>query len=206
LVPQAWAFAAGAGTLVFAVLLAELPEAWVAPAWGFLALGLLLAGERFSQRDLQWLSVPGAVFACAVAALFNVPEGRIATTAIVIAVVYALQFLWRVQNMRVAVLLSVLGTATLTGLIAHEVQGRLLTVALAVEGAALVVAGFAVGERSFRLTGLALFLFCIAKVFVYDFREFDTASRILSFILLGLMLLGASWVYARFRDRLRRLL
>jgi uncharacterized membrane protein len=206
LVPQAWVFAAGAGTVLFAILLAELPEAWVAPVWALLALASLLAGRSLAQRDLQWLSVPAAVFACAVAALFNIAEGRIATSTIVVTSLYALQFLWKGENVRVAILLSLLGTATLTALVAHEVQGRLLTVALAAEGAALLVAGFLGNERSFRLTGLALFLFCIAKVFVYDFREFDTGSRILSFILLGLMLLGASWVYARFRDRLRRFL
>jgi hypothetical protein len=31
-------------------------------------------------------------------------------------------------------------------------------------------------------------------------------SRILSFLVLGLMLLGASWLYTRYRDKLTRLL
>jgi uncharacterized membrane protein len=86
------------------------------------------------------------------------------------------------------------------------VQGRLLTVAWGIEGVGLLILGFWARERTFRLSGLALFLFCIAKLFVYDLRELDTFSRILSFIILGLMLLGASWIYTRFREQIRRLL
>ena len=57
-----------------------------------------------------------------------------------------------------------------------------------------------------RLSGLVLFLLCIGKAFLYDLRQLDTFSRIVSFIVLGLLLLGASWVYTRFRERIRRLL
>jgi len=61
-------------------------------------------------------------------------------------------------------------------------------------------------ERAFRLSGLLVFFLCIGKLFVYDLRELDTLSRIVSFIVLGLMLLGASWVYTRFKDQLSKLL
>jgi uncharacterized membrane protein len=91
-------------------------------------------------------------------------------------------------------------------LLFDAVQGRLLTVALGFEGAALLVAGFAARVRILRLSGLIVFLLCIAKLFVYDLRELDTISRILSFVVLGVMLLGASWVYTRFREKIRRLL
>ena len=61
--------------------------------------------------------------------------------------------------------------------------------------------GFITAERVLRISGLALFLFCILKLFVYDLRELDTLSRIVSFIVLGLLLLGASWIYTRFREQ-----
>ena len=85
-------------------------------------------------------------------------------------------------------------------------QGRLLTVALGIEGAGLLTMGMIASERILRLSGLALFLLCIGKVFLHDLRQLDTMSRILSFIVLGLLLLGASWVYTRFRERINRLL
>jgi uncharacterized membrane protein len=36
-----------------------------------------------------------------------------------------------------------------------------------------------------------------------DLRSLETLCRILSFITLGLILLGVSWVYTRLRDRLK---
>jgi uncharacterized membrane protein len=101
---------------------------------------------------------------------------------------------------------SILGTLLLTILLFDKVQGRLLTVALGVEGAGLLLFGMFTSERILRLSGLALFLLCIGKAFVHDLRQLDTLSRILSFIVLGLLLLGASWFYTRFRERINRLL
>ena len=57
-----------------------------------------------------------------------------------------------------------------------------------------------------RLSGLALFLICIGKLFLHDLRELDTLSRILSFLVLGVVMMAASWVYTRYREKLRRLL
>jgi hypothetical protein len=94
----------------------------------------------------------------------------------------------------------------ITAVVYDAVEGRLLTVALGFEGATLLVIGFALRERALRLAGLIIFLLCIAKLFVYDLRELDTLSRIFSFVALGVMLLAASWVYTKFREKLRRLL
>ena len=92
----------------------------------------------------------------------------------------------------------------LTALVFYEVSGRLLTVAWGLEGIALLLAGFPMRERSLRLAGMALFFFCIGKLFLFDLRELETGYRILSFFVLGLLLLGASWVYTRFREQLKQ--
>ena len=81
-----------------------------------------------------------------------------------------------------------------------------LTLAYAAVAAALLLTGFLRPDRFSRLTALALLLFCLAKLFLYDFRELDTASRILSFVGLGLLLIGASWIYSGFKQQIRRLL
>ena len=94
----------------------------------------------------------------------------------------------------------------MTILLFREAEGRLLTVALAAQGAASLIAGMFTSERVLRLSGLALFTISIGKAFVYDLRQLDTFGRILSFIGLGLLLLGASWVYTRYRERIKRLL
>jgi len=46
----------------------------------------------------------------------------------------------------------------------------------------------------------------VLKLFLYDLRELETIQRIFSFIVLGLILVGVSWMYTRFRDRIQRYL
>jgi len=70
---------------------------------------------------------------------------------------------------------------------------------------ALLVAGFSLRERVMRLSGLALLAVCIAKLFFHDSPVWTPAPH-LSFLLLGVFLLGVSWIYTRFRDAIRRYL
>jgi uncharacterized membrane protein len=102
--------------------------------------------------------------------------------------------------------LAAIATVLLTAVLEREVQGRLLTIAWGTAAAALLVWGFSLRDRALRIAGLTLFLVCVGKLFVYDLRELDTFSRIVSFIVLGLILLGASWIYTRYREQIRRIL
>ena len=70
----------------------------------------------------------------------------------------------------------------------------------ALEALALIVAGFAASKRSFRYWGLFLLLVCVLKLVVLDLSGVETIYRILSYIVLGLILLAASFVYTRRRD------
>jgi uncharacterized membrane protein len=101
---------------------------------------------------------------------------------------------------------SLLATTLLGALIFHEVSGSVLTVAWGVEAVALLAAGFALRDRVLRLSGLALFLVCTLKLFFWDLRNLETLPRIVSFIVLGLLLVAVSWVYTRFRDQVQRFL
>ena len=76
----------------------------------------------------------------------------------------------------------------------------------AIEGVALLIAGFPLRDRVLRLSGLSLFLVCILKLFLYDLRQLETFYRIVSFIVLGLILVSVSWIYTRFRSRIERYL
>ncbi len=83
-----------------------------------------------------------------------------------------------------------------------EASGKELTIWWSLEGLAAVALGFMLSERWARLAGLSLLSFCILKLFVYDLRGLEGMARILSFIVLGLVLVGVSWVYTRFKERL----
>jgi len=69
----------------------------------------------------------------------------------------------------------------------------------AVVGLAGIVVGLIRDVRLLRLGGLALLLLAAAKVFVYDLAELESIYRALSFIALGLLLLGGAFAYQRIR-------
>jgi uncharacterized membrane protein len=81
-----------------------------------------------------------------------------------------------------------------------------MTIAWSIEGVALLAAGFPLRDRVLRLSGLAILVGCIGKLFLWDLRNLDTLPRIVSFIVLGGLLVGVSWVYTRFREQVQRYL
>lgn len=64
-------------------------------------------------------------------------------------------------------------------------------------GAMLMIVGFVRSSAFVRWQALVLIAVTIAKVFVYDVSELDRAYRIISFIVLGALLLAISFVYQR---------
>jgi uncharacterized membrane protein len=234
-----WERRAARGCLYAAAVVAvflvrfELGRVLAVDGWALLMLALLWAGLRRADADLRWQSYGLAVlvFVRSWATNFYSPEslagmpGRVATAAVVIAALYAAEFLsprapgeaGEVADPAAAGLgarldrhartgFAFLGTALFALLLGYEVSGGLLTVAWGLQGVLLLALGFAGRERPLRLFGLVLLLVCILKVFFYDLRELEGLARIGSFIVLGLVLLGVSWVYTRFREPLRRYL
>jgi len=64
-------------------------------------------------------------------------------------------------------------------------------------GALLMVIGFVRRSAFVRWQALILIAATIAKVFVYDVSQLDRVHRIVSFIILGVLLLAISFVYQR---------
>jgi uncharacterized membrane protein len=89
------------------------------------------------------------------------------------------------------------------GVEAEQTPQVLLSAFWSVTGVTLVVVGLVRDARLLRIGGLALLGVAVAKVFVYDLAELDSIYRALSFIALGLLLLGAAFAYQRVRRELR---
>ncbi len=98
---------------------------------------------------------------------------------------------------------ALVGVAVVTLVTIPKTMG---TIVLAFEAILAVAAGLYLARRPIRLGGIALFLFSILKVFVYDMSELDTLPRIFSFIILGLLLISASWAYTKYREQLQKYL
>lgn len=66
----------------------------------------------------------------------------------------------------------------------------------------LMAAGFRRFSPELRKTALALFMATILKVFLSDMANVSTPYRIVSFIMLGLLLLGTSYLYHKYKHML----
>jgi uncharacterized membrane protein len=189
-----------------AALWALSPAETVAASWAAAALALLLGERQWKRAVFGWQSCAVAGLAYLLA-MIDLPH----TSAVVwpaaaaIACLYGAQLVSQRDGRR-RLYFSLLGTTLTTMLLYYRISGSMLTVAWGIQGVMLLGSGFPLRDRALRISGLALLLACILKLFVWDLRHLDTLPRIFSFIGLGVILLGVSWIYTRFRERAAKFL
>ena len=54
------------------------------------------------------------------------------------------------------------------------------------------------------LAGLGLLMVCVGKILLIDVWRLEARDRYLTFILLGALLLGVSFLYLRYRETIRQ--
>ncbi|MDP3980555.1 MAG: DUF2339 domain-containing protein [Chlamydiota bacterium] len=64
----------------------------------------------------------------------------------------------------------------------------------------LLVNGLRKNSKNFRVISLALMVCTLVKIFDVDIKNISTPFRILSFLFVGVVLIGASYLYYRFKD------
>ncbi len=74
----------------------------------------------------------------------------------------------------------------------------------AVYAAVIVVIGFALRHRVFRLLGLIGFAPIVGNVFLIDLKNLEVLPRVLAFAVLGLTLMGVSLLYQKFASRIEQ--
>ncbi|MGB8168018.1 MAG: DUF2339 domain-containing protein [Chthoniobacteraceae bacterium] len=79
-----------------------------------------------------------------------------------------------------------------------------LTIAWAVLALLIFAAGLGLRERLYRIGGFAVLGLALLRLFGVDVWRFDTLPRIVSFLVLGAVLLVLSFVYNRFAEAMRR--
>jgi uncharacterized membrane protein len=79
-----------------------------------------------------------------------------------------------------------------------------LSVVWAIYGGALLLVGRVRRSRLLRLMALALLGLTTLKVFFWDLSSLDRAYRIISFIVLGAILLAVSYLYQKTQQQQRR--
>lgn len=101
---------------------------------------------------------------------------------------------------------SFAGTGLALILIALEMNEYWISIGWAVLALVISGIGFGLKKKLFRLQGLFILGMTILKVFLYDTRELETIYRTLSFIILGIILLSISFIYAKYKDQIKEVL
>ncbi len=219
--------------LLVALCRFKLGRGMTTPAWGILSIVLQILGNKLQLVDLRRQSVILAGIAVAHGwgtDLKSLDQGSFISERWVIglttiASLYICQAmapresLTRVHDFereptgigyyleeRGRIIYSIGGSFLLAFLLYLEVSGSLLSLGWAVQGVVLLLIGFYFRDKSLRYFGLVLFLVCILKLFFYDLRNLEVPFRILSFIILGLILMGISWFYTRYQEKIKEYL
>jgi uncharacterized membrane protein len=90
---------------------------------------------------------------------------------------------------------------SLLWLTGQEMPAGLVTLGWAVTALGLFAVGFAFHERRYRFVGLAGLALAMGRLLLVDLSRLPTDQRVLTFILLGVILLVISYTYTRLKDR-----
>ncbi|HMC27986.1 MAG TPA: DUF2339 domain-containing protein, partial [Verrucomicrobiae bacterium] len=88
--------------------------------------------------------------------------------------------------------------------VAQQAGGFYLTATWAGLALAIFAAGFALKEKVYRWSGLAILTCALCRVAVLDIWRLETIYRILSFMALGIVLLVLGFVYNRYQEKIRQ--
>ena len=94
----------------------------------------------------------------------------------------------------------------ITRLLSTEIHHGYLTAAWGAEAIVVFLVALRVNERSYRWCALILLLLCVGRIVLIDVWTLDQLGRIVSFMGLGAALLIVSFLYARHRELLRKVL
>lgn len=219
-------------TIIMVLVWYEVSKALVAPVWGLIAVAYSLRGV-FSKKD-HYLSISSiAAVAAAMRGIFvNVVQSKYLVGAespliysvATIAMLFSGNIFYLVsKSVKSGIAGSDEGgikrflhssrlvygftaTVLLTVLLAVKLTGVLLTVSLGIEGMLLLLAGFGLKDKEWRIFGLVILLMTLAKAFLVDLRQLSTLYYILSLIVLGIALLFVSYLYTKHKDKIKKLM
>ena len=98
--------------------------------------------------------------------------------------------------------LFVVTTLELNSFLHHYVPGLQtggISILWTVYALSLILTGIRRNIRTMRLVGLTLFAIVAGKVFIVDLARLDQIYRVVAFIVLGILVLGGSFVYLKYR-------
>jgi len=158
-------------------------------AAAFLFVGCMVILSRLRSDEIGWINAAGFLL---ILAAQQLGRRRLQATA------------WFPAG--VQVLLILLGVVGLWYLVGSRISdlGVPLTVVWSMMAFLVLGAGFILRDRTYRLCGLGILAVTLARVFLVDVWQLETLFRIVSFLVLGVVLLALGFLYNRFSDQLKR--
>jgi hypothetical protein len=166
-----------------------LRQHWLLLVPGLAGLTLLAAGVSFESHHPGWF----VLFALLLAAVHFAAARRFGNYAYLTAHGALL-----IAAMRLVALWS---TAGVEAADRFSFTSALDSFLLAIYGIAALVYGMRFSSLVNRALGLFLLGIVIAKLYLWDVWQLSKFYRISAFVLLGVLLLAASYAYSRFRSR-----
>lgn len=219
-------------TILMFIVWFEAPKNLVAPIWACIAVGYSLRAIYSKESWYLSISSIAAILAGARAFFANLlqgqylvgAEGNILYPIITAAALYIGNICYIVAKPRMKeiegsgdtivrmflhssrLVYSLMATALITTVLIIKLHGAVLTVSLGLEGLVLLVLGFWLKDRNWRVLGLFILLLTLGKTFLVDLRKLSTIYYILSLIALGIVLLWVSFIYTKYRDTIKKLI
>ncbi|MGB0868464.1 MAG: DUF2339 domain-containing protein [Flavobacteriales bacterium] len=82
-----------------------------------------------------------------------------------------------------------------------DIEGPLTTIALVLHAIIALFNALKFKNKLLNKTAVVLFVLALAKLIIYDIKGFSTNSKILVLIVLGVLLLGASYLYVKLKNK-----
>lgn len=178
--------AAGVACIALGALVASTSAVYSGIGFAALALGSVISNDTrlyLVQNLAAILAVPAALRAARrhrPALIHPVLQTRVSAVATVALVAWVTTWVWE----------------------RHGTEA--LTVAWSLLAVVIFATGLGLQERVYRLAGFALLAMTVGRVFLVDVWRLETLYRIVSFLVLGIVLLALGYVYNRWADRIRR--
>lgn len=101
---------------------------------------------------------------------------------------------------------SIAGTSLAFLLIIIEMKGFYISVGWSILALIIMIRGISQRKKHLRMQGMIIFAITIVKVFLYDTRSLETIFRTISYVVLGIILLLVSFIYTKYKEKLKEIL
>lgn len=101
---------------------------------------------------------------------------------------------------------SYAGTILAFMLVLIEMQEFWISIGWTILALIVMISGFSLRNKHLRMQGMIIFAITIVKVFLYDTRNLETIYRTVSYIVLGVILLLVSFIYTKYKGKLKEII